>query len=315
MAQAKPQFSAEQILEAGRRAEAQGQIDYAIQFYRHLTDHHATAPEAQIAREALARLGPGRAAAAATESKAPAPAGAPPAAMGRPYRNGAAQPLAPGTGEAVAAGGPVAAVAAPTSGPASGSFPAQASGPGAAPGLAGRPSGPAPDHLPGAGPSMSRIDLRLAPTAERRPEARPGARLEPRPDPRRDAGPPLPPPAVPVAASPAPHMQPVALPDPVHGYRISRFLAGLVSFMGVVQLVGGGVATVLWLAATLRLAGTDQIPEIALAAGPYAISFVIAGAVTVVLGQALKAIFDTANASRELVAIARAVASSGQDDG
>jgi hypothetical protein len=56
--QAKQQFTADQILEAGRRAEAQGQSEYAVQFYRHLTDHHPSSAEASVAREALSRLAP-----------------------------------------------------------------------------------------------------------------------------------------------------------------------------------------------------------------------------------------------------------------
>jgi len=56
--QPKQQFTADQILEAGRRAEAQGQSEYAVQFYRHLTDHHPASPEASVAREALSRLAP-----------------------------------------------------------------------------------------------------------------------------------------------------------------------------------------------------------------------------------------------------------------
>jgi len=54
--QTSPQVTAAQVLDAGRRAEADGRVDYAVQFYRHLADHHASAPEAQIAREALSRL-------------------------------------------------------------------------------------------------------------------------------------------------------------------------------------------------------------------------------------------------------------------
>lgn len=54
--QASPQITAAQVLDAGRRAEADGRVDYAIQFYRHLADHHAGAPEAAVAREALTRL-------------------------------------------------------------------------------------------------------------------------------------------------------------------------------------------------------------------------------------------------------------------
>lgn len=288
MAQAKPQFTAEQILEAGRRAEAQGQLDYAIQFYRHLTDHHPNAPEAQAAREALARLGPARAA-GGPEGKAPvtAPAGAQPSATVRPYRNGASQPL----GAATTPEGPT-----------------LGTGPGG--GVPGHSPAPAP------APAMSRIDLRLAPP----PEARPDARF----DLRREAGPRPPPPApaqAPLPAHPAPHVQasaaafhPVELPRPVRGYRISRFFAGVVTVMGLLQLVAGVGLTGLWVAAMLRLAGADQMPGFLIAAGPYSIGLVFTGAVTIVMGQALKAIFDTANASRELIAIARTVASGGRDE-
>ncbi|HXF53512.1 MAG TPA: hypothetical protein VNK52_05250 [Hyphomicrobiaceae bacterium] len=47
------QFTPSQILEAGRRAEAEGRTEYAIQFYRHLVDHHGSAPEAEAAHDAL----------------------------------------------------------------------------------------------------------------------------------------------------------------------------------------------------------------------------------------------------------------------
>ncbi|MEQ1614163.1 MAG: hypothetical protein ABL904_15560 [Hyphomicrobiaceae bacterium] len=57
MAQSPQQFTPQQILEAGRRAETEGRIEYAIQFYRHLTDHLARTAEAATARDSLARLG------------------------------------------------------------------------------------------------------------------------------------------------------------------------------------------------------------------------------------------------------------------
>jgi len=56
MVQASPHVTASQVLDAGRRAEADGRVEYAVQFYRHLTDHHAGAPEAAAARQALSRL-------------------------------------------------------------------------------------------------------------------------------------------------------------------------------------------------------------------------------------------------------------------
>ena len=50
-------FTPQQVLDAGKRAETEGRRDYAIQFYRHLTDHWADTPEASAARDGLARLG------------------------------------------------------------------------------------------------------------------------------------------------------------------------------------------------------------------------------------------------------------------
>ena len=51
-----PAFTPQQVLDAGRRAEIEGRRDYAMQFYRHLTDHYADTAEAMAAREGLARL-------------------------------------------------------------------------------------------------------------------------------------------------------------------------------------------------------------------------------------------------------------------
>jgi hypothetical protein len=57
MLQAAPQFSPHQLIDAGRRAEAEGQLDYAAQFYRHLADHYPYTAEAAEARNALGRIG------------------------------------------------------------------------------------------------------------------------------------------------------------------------------------------------------------------------------------------------------------------
>jgi hypothetical protein len=102
MAPTAAQFSPGQILEAGRRAENDGRIGYALQFYRHLTDHHARTPEAAIAKEALSRLAHFRPEATTGQ---PAPAAAP--ALDRdttqPHQNGGWQPQpngAPASGQA-----------------------------------------------------------------------------------------------------------------------------------------------------------------------------------------------------------------------
>jgi len=56
MAQPGPVFTAAEVLRAGLQAEAEGRIDYAVQFYRHLTNHHVQTPEAAEARIALQRI-------------------------------------------------------------------------------------------------------------------------------------------------------------------------------------------------------------------------------------------------------------------
>jgi hypothetical protein len=50
------QFSVQQILEAGRRAEAGGNREHAHQFFTHILTHHASAPEAAAALEGVRRL-------------------------------------------------------------------------------------------------------------------------------------------------------------------------------------------------------------------------------------------------------------------
>jgi len=59
MLQTAPQFTPFQLLEAARRAEADGHIEAAFQFYRQTADQFAYSPEAAEAREGLARLSGG----------------------------------------------------------------------------------------------------------------------------------------------------------------------------------------------------------------------------------------------------------------
>lgn len=56
MAQPAAQFTPAQILAAGRRAEADGRLDDAAQFYAHITEHFRDTREADDAREAISRL-------------------------------------------------------------------------------------------------------------------------------------------------------------------------------------------------------------------------------------------------------------------
>lgn len=52
-----PQLTPAQLIDAGRRAEAQGRADLAVQFYRYLTEFFAEAVEAAEAHNALGRIG------------------------------------------------------------------------------------------------------------------------------------------------------------------------------------------------------------------------------------------------------------------
>lgn len=61
MVQGPTQYTPAQILEAGQRAEADGRVEYAGQFYHHLIDHYPQTPEARIAREGVQRLAQRRA--------------------------------------------------------------------------------------------------------------------------------------------------------------------------------------------------------------------------------------------------------------
>lgn len=52
-----PQFTPAQLIESGRRAEAEGRPDLAVRFYRYLAEHFAEAREASEALTSLGRIG------------------------------------------------------------------------------------------------------------------------------------------------------------------------------------------------------------------------------------------------------------------
>jgi hypothetical protein len=54
---AAPQLTPAQLIDSGRRAEAQGRPDLAVHFYRYLTEYFAEAVEAAEAHNALGRIG------------------------------------------------------------------------------------------------------------------------------------------------------------------------------------------------------------------------------------------------------------------
>jgi hypothetical protein len=59
MPHGSPQFTPKQLLDAGQRAEAEGRLDLAYQFYEHLSDRYGHAPEAAEGRNGLERVGTG----------------------------------------------------------------------------------------------------------------------------------------------------------------------------------------------------------------------------------------------------------------
>lgn len=59
MPHGSPQFTPKQLLDAARRAEAEGKPDVAHQFYWHLTDQYEQTPEGAEGRNSLARLAAG----------------------------------------------------------------------------------------------------------------------------------------------------------------------------------------------------------------------------------------------------------------
>jgi hypothetical protein len=237
MAQTAPRFTPAQILEAGHRAEAEGRTEYAIQFFRHLMDHHPRAPEALLAREALQRLDPPRGAslngaAAGAANPPPPPPVPPPGAM-------------PGLAESLAEAAP---------------WPQ--------PSMRGAPAGPPPKPA--------------------------------EPAPQRAALPPV-----------------IELPEPRRDYGLGRAMARLLSGFGWLQIVAGLLATatgVLGLFVPEARITPPSVPGIG-AIGSLTLlglAIVVPGLLFVFIGQVSRAIFDGANASRDLAQIARARAAAGR---
>ena len=99
MVQTSVQFTPVQVLQAARRAEAEGKMDYALQFYRHLVEQHGTTPEAQEAREGLFRIAEWRWGEARVARGRDAPGGG--AQNSQPAQSPQAPPAAPTGGQRV----------------------------------------------------------------------------------------------------------------------------------------------------------------------------------------------------------------------
>jgi hypothetical protein len=236
MAPTAAQFSPGQILDAGRRAENDGRVGYAIQFYRHLTDHHGWSPEAAIAKEALARL----------QNFHPADAvGAPPQAQLAPQLTAQQALPQPNWGQS------------PQASPMNGSRPH----------LAPQQQQPTPPVAPAA-PSAYRAP---------RPHAIPGE-------------------------APA---QPLRLPEAERRYRIGSVVAWLLFGIGLLLMIGS-VALMGLHAASIKVPGTFGAMLGFTGGLPGAFALFAVGVTQVFAAQIGRALFDNANATRDLAMIERA---------
>lgn len=187
MPQASPQFTPRQLLDAARRAEAEGKLDLAHQFYAHLSHHYGHTAEAAEGRQALAHLG-------------------------------------------------------------------------------------AAEHYP----QVWRANGEVAPTADNRPSARRAAR-------GRHA-------------------------TRHRDYRLGRALAAVAGSIGWLLVGSGVLAIVAGLLAEFGQVAALQALGLSSTVLPHAVAAALVGGFTLLLGQAARALFDHASATRELLAIERAKA-------
>jgi hypothetical protein len=273
---AKPQFTPRQILEAGLRAENVNQLEHAAQFYRFLLDHHAGAPETEAARGHLRRINSQRPDEGASRTETP-PTG--------PAQRHASTTAGSSATSALGSTGQVNGAAIPT------------------------------PHVITRSDLGDRGSLNMAlnPLAPPTPSGdAAGALGQPQPapgygDPNGYA--PAPPPAdyrQPMSTTGRdlarvilPHLH---LPDARRRYIVGRFIAGALIALGLMALVGGAALFGLAIfTPTLKL----PIPlpvDVTIGA-----TMLLGGLGAILVGQAARALFDSANATRELVDIVRAV--------
>jgi len=245
--QAEQEFTADQVLQAGRRAEAEGRFDYALQFYRHLATHHGHAREAEEARRALGRL----------------------AERGT---TGGAQPIRL---SAILERASRAANEVPPPPPTSTEEPEAF-----ARSRSQQPTHARPKAVPQAQPLSQSLPQSLSLSLD--------AHVD-----------------VPVR-SPSQDLTrhgPVALPPPARFYWVGRALALVLGVAGWLLVVAGIASAGVLLGYGMDLGSALGLPGIGLSAG-----LVAAGFLAVFWSQLATALFATANAARDLVAIERAKA-------
>lgn len=243
MANAPPQYSPAQILEAGQRAEADGRFEHAQQFYRHIVDHYPHSGEFSLARDGLGRLG----------VRGSWPGGHDDAQYARSYdHNAYAEPLQRGA--------PSARDGTNWANEFTASRSQDAARYDTSPDRSGYAAGTQP--MPA---TDDRQRIQIAPSG-----------YDPGEAPFDDE-----------------------FHDPRRRYRFGRVLSGLLTFLGLVMLLGGGVLTGLMFAVptvvTDRLDLTPRLTGLLVFVGPASVVF---GFLVCLIGQLARALFDTADATR-----------------
>ena len=94
------------------------------------------------------------------------------------------------------------------------------------------------------------------------------------------------------------------LPPPVRDYRAGRYLARLVTWLGVLVILAGAGLLPIAVVSPRSLAAIPLVGSFA-ASPMFAAGMAMAGLAQIMLGQLVRAVLDQANAARDLAAIAR----------
>ncbi len=292
--QSRPKFLPAEVLEAGRRAEAEGRTGSATQFYRHVLAYYAGTPEAIEASDGLARLGPTGAARNEAVDEVPAepimlrPVMPPPSAE-RPAApsQASAQPELPTRDNERPVPPPL-----PKS-----AIPAQPQ----------VPQGDVKPPLPSADRELGQVEQAVA--GLQLPIGIPAAPSPPAADRHAKLTPTLNSPSLVDSGLEAErdrrHHRQVELPPVTDDYRAGRALGRVITWVGVaLAFLGAGLVPIAFitpamLAANLRLA--SDLAAVQLSLGCTAL-----GLVCLVLGQMIRAVLEQANAVRDLAALTRA---------
>lgn len=256
MAQEQGRFSPAQILMAAEKAENDGRLEHALQFYRYIVEQQSGAPEAEFARSAMDRLTPSR-----------------PQASEAPRSSYPITPWPTNEPHGIKFEVPQERTAPPSR------YQPQQHGTAPAGGVNGHQRN-APFAVP--------VTDAFAPPQP----ASYASRTQPRGEPLHQQA------RMPVL---------IKLPPPKRGYRSGRVLAMMMTVSGALAMLAGVamIGLAVFAPGILRQVGPGIDALLGIGGS---IGAIFVGAVLLLAGQLARAVFDGANAVRELVAIERAMA-------